>query len=184
MPTVENTVVVPTFEGVTTAIVVFVFACVIMPHLVKNKTQFYAAFTMVMLVILLHSLSMMIGKAGFQVFAGATSGLLQIGAIVLLFLACGGVTVKQLGGDLARAYEVIRRGEEEKTIIVPLTGEQPKRRESGGGGGGSMAPSPDLAASIRDEEAALDRAESETVGPRVSPPPPAPRRDDSSLPLE
>ena len=33
-----------TMEGVTTAIVLFVFACVILPSLVKNRTQFYAAF--------------------------------------------------------------------------------------------------------------------------------------------
>jgi hypothetical protein len=179
MPPVYTTVVVPTFEGVTTAIVVFVFACVILPHLVKNKTQFYAAFAMVMVVILLHSLAIMIGTAGFQVFAGAVSGLLQVGAIVLLFLACGGVTMKQLGGDLARAYEVIRRGEEEKTIIVPLTGEQPKSRADR-----ATAASPDLAASIRDEEAALDRAESEVVRPPPVATPPPHRRDDSSLPLE
>jgi hypothetical protein len=177
-PNVENTVVVPTFEGVTTAIVAFVFACVIFPHLVKNKTQFYAAFTMVMAVILLHSLSIMIRTPGFQVFAGALTGLLQIGAVVLLFLGCGGVTMKQLGGELSRAYEVIRRGEDEKQIIVPLTGEQPKPR---GSGAASSSYSSDLAKAIREEEEALDRDESAPPPPA---PPPPPKRDDSSIPLE
>lgn len=174
-----TTVVVPTFEGVTTAIVAFVFACVIFPTLVKNKTQFYAAFMMVMVVILLHSLSIMIRTPGFQVFAGALTGLLQIGAVVMLFLGCGGVTMKQLGGDLSRAYEVIRRGEEEKQIIVPLTGEMPKPR---GSGASSSSFTNDLAKAIRDEEEALDRDESAPVPPPASTPPP--KRDDSSLPLE
>src|SRR5687768_15221102 len=126
-----ESIVVPQMEGVTTAIVLFVFACVAWPKLVKNKTQFYAAFVMLLVIIFLHSLNIMLGResAGFQVFAGAMTGLLQLGAIVLLFLSCGGITFKELTGDLARAYEVIRRGEEEKTVIVPLTGEMPKPRQ-------------------------------------------------------
>jgi hypothetical protein len=134
-PTV--TVIVPTMEGITTAIVAFIFICVIWPHLVKNKTQFYAAFTAVLLIILLSSLSVMIGSAsgGFQVFAGAATGLLQLAAIVLLFSGAGGISVKQLTGEMARAYEVMRRGEEEKTVVIPISGQQPKPRESGAGTG-------------------------------------------------
>jgi hypothetical protein len=127
--TLNNTVIVPQMEGVTTAIVAFIFVCVVYPKLVKNRTQFYAAFTAIVLVILLHSLNVIFGSSGFQIFTGATSGLLQVAAILLLFLACGGITLKELTGDMARAYEVIRRGEEEKTVIIPLTGEQPKPRQ-------------------------------------------------------
>lgn len=128
-PTVIN--VIPEMEGVTTALVLFIFACVAMPHLVKYKAQYYAAFSFVLLIILLHTLNLMLGResAGFQVFAGVMTGLLQLGAIVLLFMSCGGVTLRQLAGDMVDAYEVIRRGETEKTIIVPLTGEQPKPRQ-------------------------------------------------------
>jgi hypothetical protein len=64
---------------------------------------------------------------GFQVFAGATTCLLQLVAIITLFLSAGGITLKQLGGDMGRAFEVIRRGEEEKTVIVPITGEMPNK---------------------------------------------------------
>jgi hypothetical protein len=121
-------IVVPLFDGVTTAIVLFCFVCVIFPHIVKNKSQFYAGFTSVLLVILLHSLSIMLyTSAGFRIFAGATTCLLQIVAIVTLFLSAGGITLKQLGGDMARAYEVIRRGEEERTVIVPITGDMPNK---------------------------------------------------------
>src|SRR5215218_5024139 len=113
----------PTMEGVTTAIVAFIFVCVVWPHLVKNKTQFYAAFAAVLGIILLQSLSVMIGGASgaFQVFVGAATGLLQLGAIVLLFSGAGGISVKELTGEMARAYEVMRRGDEEKTIVIPIT---------------------------------------------------------------
>ncbi len=117
-------IVVPQFTGVTTAIVAFCFVCVVFPHIVKNKTQFYAGFTSVLLIILIHSLAIMLYTSpGFQVFAGAATCLLQIIAIIALFLSAGGVTLKQLGGDMARAYEVIRRGEEERTVIIPIHGD-------------------------------------------------------------
>jgi hypothetical protein len=121
-------IVVPQFTGVTTAIVAFCFVCVIFPHVVKNKTQFYAGFTAILLVILIHSLAIMLYTSpGFQVFAGAATCLLQIVAIITLFLSAGGITLKQLGGDMARAYEVIRRGEEETTVIVPIHGDMPNK---------------------------------------------------------
>lgn len=129
MPLLADAVVVPQMEGVTTAIVLFIFVCVIYPQLVKHKPQFYGAFTALLIIILLHSLSSMIGTAGFQVFAGFLTGLLQLIAIILLFMSCGGISLRELAGDMARAYEVIRRGESEKTVIIPLTGEQPKPRQ-------------------------------------------------------
>ena len=121
-----TTVIVPQMEGVTTALVAFIFVCVVYPRLVKNKPQFYAALAAVVIIILLNSLNTMIGTAGFQVFSGAATGLLQAAAVLLLFLSAGGITLRELSSDMARAYEVIRRGEEEKEVIVPLTGQVPK----------------------------------------------------------
>jgi len=178
---------VPVLEGVTTAIVAFIFVCVIFPHLVKNKTQFYGAFACVLFIIFLHSLNMMIGAVGFQVFAGALTGILQVCAIVLLFLAAGGITLRELGAEMGRAYEVIRRGENEKTVIVPLTGEMPKGRGSGS-----------AARSVDDEieEQRIDLPPSagwpakpqaaENRGPEMPPPrkPPPPPDSSSSIPLE
>jgi hypothetical protein len=185
-------VTIPVLEGVTTAIVAFIFACVVWPHLVKNKTQFYGAFACVLFIIFLHSLNMMIGAVGFQVFAGALTGILQVCAIVLLFLAAGGITLRELGAEMGRAYEVIRRGENEKTVIVPLTGEMPKPRGSA-----------TAAASARDvddeiEEGRIDLPPSAgwpakpqaegSRGPEMPPPrrppPPAPPDSSSSIPLE
>ena len=185
---------VPVMEGVTTAIVAFIFACVIFPHLVKNKTQFYGAFAAVIFIILLHSLNTMIGRVGFQVFAGAMTGLLQAAAIVLLFLAAGGITLRELGAEMSRAYEVIRRGEDEKTVIVPLSGEMPKPRKVGGATAAASA-----ARDVDDEidEERIDLPPS-AGWPAKPPPPPSPRgpemppprrppADDassSSIPLE
>src|SRR4051812_932598 len=99
-------------DGVTTAIVGFILVCVIYPTLVKNKPQFYAAFACVVLIILLHSLALMLrDSAGFLVFSGVFTGLFQVIALVLLILSAGGITLRELGGDLSEAYEVIRRGE-------------------------------------------------------------------------
>ncbi len=112
-------------QGVTTAIVAFIFVCVIWPHLVKNRPQFYAALGMVIAIIFLDSLARMIGHGGFHIFAYAISGLLQIGAILLLFLSAGGVSPRELLSDMGRAIEVIRRGEEEKEIIIPRS-DQPR----------------------------------------------------------
>src|SRR2546422_10578256 len=91
--TVMNTVIVPhALNGVTTAIVLFIFACVAYPTLVKNRTQFYAAFVSVLAIILLFSLALMLkDSAGFQVMAGVFSGPLHVLALIMLFLCAGGL---------------------------------------------------------------------------------------------
>lgn len=187
-------VAVPVMEGVTTAIVAFIFACVVFPHLVKNKTQFYGAFAAVLFIILLHSLNTMIGSVGFQVFAGALTGLLQVAAIVLLFLAAGGITLRELGAEMGRAYEVMRRGEDEKTVIVPLTGEMPRPRERS-----APAAPRDVDEEIDEERIDLPpsagwpaKPQAESRGPEMPPPrrppppspPPPPGDASSSIPLE
>ena len=192
-----DAVVVPVMEGVTTAIVAFIFVCVIYPNLVKNKTQFYAAFVCVLAIILLHSLNTMIGSTGFQVFAGAMTGLLQVAALVLLFTSAGGLTVKELAGELGRAYEVIRRGEEEKTVIIPLSGEMPKPRQRPGGagsaGGGTVDDEIDAAmGGISPGGTGGDAPPGQTIDlppqagwpTRRPPAPPPPPPGDTSLPLE
>ncbi len=180
-----TTVVVPQMEGVTTALVAFIFVCVVYPKLVKNKTQFYAALTAVVLIILLYSLNTMIGTAGFQVFAGAVIGLLQIGAIVLLFLSAGGITLRELSGDMARAYEVMRRGESEKEVIIPITGEMPKPRHQTGVAGTvpseQRPPEPTPAVAPPPAER-IDLPPA--AGWPTKAPPEKKDRDDTSLPLE
>jgi hypothetical protein len=115
-------------HGVTTVIVAFVFVCVVFPRLVRNRPQFYAAVVGVLLVILLDSIAhMTAGDSRFRYFAYSMTGLLQIAAIVLLIVSAGGLTIRELGGEFRHAYEVIRRGEEEKEVIIPIGGQVPRR---------------------------------------------------------
>ncbi len=117
-------------QGVTTALVSFLFVCVVFPHLVKNRPQYYAAFFVVCLIIVLDALATMLEKsAGFVVFAYVTCAVAQVVALLLLFLSAGGITWRQLAGDMAKAIEVIRRGEEEKEVIIPI-GEQAPRHQA------------------------------------------------------
>jgi hypothetical protein len=128
----ETTVIVPHLGGVTTALVLFIFAALLHPKAIKNKAQFYAGFGAVLVILLVYSVDVMIRRPGFQVFGGALTGLLQLFALVMFFMSAGGMSVGELGEELRGAYEVIRRGENEKTVIVPLTGEVPKPREARG----------------------------------------------------
>lgn len=115
-------------SGVTTAIVAFILACLIFPTVVKNKPQYYAAVGLILIVILLDAIARMVGASGFFKFVTLMTAILQIGAIFLLILSAGGLTMKDLAGDLSETFEVIRRGGEEKEIIIPRRGEMPKPR--------------------------------------------------------
>ena len=115
-----------TLDGVTTACLLFLFTCLVIPDFIKNRTQYYAAFGCILGIILMNTISLMIGSARFNVFAGVVVGFLQFLAVLTLVLCAGGMNVKTLAGEMGHAYEVIRRGEEEKQVIVPLTGQVPK----------------------------------------------------------
>ena len=118
-PTTQVTNVV-VMEGVTTALVLFCFVCVIVPTLIKNRHQFYAGFGSVCVIILLQTLRlMMYNSPGFQVVSGVLIGLAQLAGVILFFLAAGGLTLKQFGSDIGKTIEIIRRGEEEREIIIP-----------------------------------------------------------------
>jgi hypothetical protein len=124
-----NTAVVSTLDGVTTVLVAFLFVCLIFPSIVKHRSQYYAAMMAIIIVIALHALALMFRQSVALVVAAAVfTAVLQIIALLLLVLSVGGLTVRQLAGDMARAYEVMRRGETKKEVIIPI-GEQAGRRE-------------------------------------------------------
>ena len=108
-------------------IVGFIFVCIIFPHIVKNKPQFYMAFAVTLLILVLDViLAIAAGSSGFMRFILVLRGILWIVDFVVLVLATGGLSLHELSGELGNAFEVMRRGDTTKTIIVPLTGEQPK----------------------------------------------------------
>jgi hypothetical protein len=108
-------------EGVTTAIVLFLFVGLVLPSLIQDKNQYYVAFITVLGIIFFEAIAHMgtIG-GGFSNLCYVITGILQIIAVVMLFLATGGLTLRALRGDM---IEVLRRGDEEKEIIIPLSEE-------------------------------------------------------------
>jgi hypothetical protein len=117
-------------QGVTTAIVGFIFACVIWPHLVKNRPQFHAGLILLLLIILLDAAAYVAAaSAALRALAYGLIALLQVGAILMLFFSAGGVTPRDVLGGIRGAIEVIRRGESEKEIIIPLSGQKGEERK-------------------------------------------------------
>src|SRR5688572_14373603 len=112
-------------EGVTTAIVAFIFVCIVYPRLVRVRAQFYAAIAAIVLILFFQSLSVMIGSGKFAAFVAALTGLLLLAAFILMILATGGLSLRELTGDVMGAFEVIRRGEQDKEIIIPRSAQPP-----------------------------------------------------------
>ena len=120
-------------EGVTTAIVLFIFVCILFPRLIDNRAQYYIAFVLTLLIILVDALRRIWfdpadPDSNLNTMAIVLTALLQVGAIVLLFMSAGGLTVRGLTKEMASAFEVIRRGETEKEIIIPI-GDQGEKKE-------------------------------------------------------
>ena len=160
-------------DGITAAMVGFIFVCIIFPRLVKHTAQFYAAFGLIVIMMLLASLGLIFGSEKFTRFTLAIGGLMQVASLLLLVLSTGGLSIGELAGEFKGAFEAIRNGPDtHKPVIVPLTGERPKPR------------------TVDDDiEAArvVHTIETPAGGvPPVAPPPPAPRRPDDpgAIPLE
>ena len=117
-------------EGVTTAIVLFIFACLAYPHLVKNRSQFYSALGLVLIAILLDAIAHMPrnGEGVLPHVMYVLAALVQILAILMLVLCVGGLTVGEFAGHVSETVNTIRRGGEDKPTLVPLRGETPKPR--------------------------------------------------------
>src|SRR5689334_21414280 len=114
--------VISTLDGVTTALVAFVLVGLVMPQVIKKRREFYAIVWIVIAITLFHTFMVMIQSSGFNVFAGAITGLLQAVGFGLAVMSTGGLGAKELGGELLKSYEVMRRGSEEKEVIIPLEG--------------------------------------------------------------
>ncbi|CAN5432781.1 hypothetical protein BH10PLA1_BH10PLA1_05190 [soil metagenome] len=119
---VSGSLVISTLDGVTTALVAFVLVSLVYPHIIKKRREFFLIVAVVMLVILLHGLAMMIQSNGFTVLAGLLTGVLQIAGIGLAVMSTGGLGAKDLASELSKSYEVMRRGEETKEVIIPIGG--------------------------------------------------------------
>src|SRR3954453_7449528 len=97
-------------DGITTAMVGFIFVCIIFPRLVKHTAQFYAAFGLIVLMMLLASLGLIFGSEKFTRFVLAVGGLMQVASLLLLVLSTGGLSIGELAGEFKGAFEGIRGG--------------------------------------------------------------------------
>ena len=115
-------------QGVTTAIVGFIFACLIWPGMVKNKPQYYSALGMVLVVILFDAIGQM-SQGTLNHIIYILAAILQMLAMVVLVMCVGGLTPRQFAREVAQTIEAIRHGEDKGPVIVPRTGEVPKKPE-------------------------------------------------------
>lgn len=106
---------------ISVPIVGFFFVCIVLPHLVKHKAQFYIAFAVIIIILLLDIVAdVTIGSSvGFAKFLYVARGVCWILDLVLLVLATGGLSLQELGGEFKNAYQVMRRGEDKPTLIIP-----------------------------------------------------------------
>jgi hypothetical protein len=118
-------------DGVITAIIGFIFVCIVFPSIVKNRPQFYGALLLVLIAFLFDNIARQTTEHNnFRTFAVIMDTFLVIGSILLLILSAGGLGMRDLAADIGKTIEVVRRGGEKETIIVPRTGEMPKVRET------------------------------------------------------
>ncbi|HEY7115661.1 MAG TPA: hypothetical protein VH475_03685 [Tepidisphaeraceae bacterium] len=161
-------------EGITTAMVAFIFVCIIFPRLVRHHAQFYIAFGLIIVMLFFSSLAAIVRSDRFWAFVGGLNGLLQLASLILLVLSTGGLSLGDLAGEFKGAFEALRKGPDaDKPVIVPLTGAQPMPRSSEGQAASAVhtieTPPPPPAAGVA-----------------TAPPPPAARNapDAGSIPLE
>src|SRR3954470_19624086 len=114
----------------TTPLIAFLFVCLIFPKIVRNRPQFYISFGLLVLILLLNIVASMFHKnEGFVYFLQVIAEVLRLMVFILLVLCAGGLSLHELTGEVFRSFEVMRRGDTEKTVIIPLSGQKPRMRE-------------------------------------------------------
>ena len=113
----------------TTPLIAFLFVCLIFPKIVRHRPQFYISFGLLVLILLLNIVGKVFPGEKFNYFLQVIVEVLRLIVFILLVLCAGGLSLHELTGEVFRAFEVVRRGETEKTVIIPLTGQKPRTRE-------------------------------------------------------
>src|SRR5258706_16252560 len=113
----------------TTPLIGFLFVCLIFPKLVRNRPQFYLSFGLLVLILVLNIVARMFPGDKFVYFLSVIIEVLRLVVFILLVLCAGGLSLHELTGEVFRSFEVMRRGDTEKTVIIPLTGQKPRAKE-------------------------------------------------------
>ena len=155
--------------SISVPIVAFLFVCIIFPHLVRNKAQFYMAFAVLIVILILEVVADVAGgSVGLARLLHVVHGVLYIVDLVLFVLATGGLSMHELTGEFKNAYEVMRRGEDKPTVVIP-------KRDNPYAGARSPAEDVPPPATPRYD----------LTPPPPQPPSPTPRDEgDRSIPLE
>src|SRR3954470_9812977 len=113
----------------TTPLIAFLFVCLIFPKIVRNRPQFYISFGLLVLILLLNIVGKVFPGEKFNYFLQVIVEVLRLMVFILLVLCAGGLSLHELTGEVFRSFEVMRRGDTEKTVIIPLSGQKPRMRE-------------------------------------------------------
>jgi hypothetical protein len=95
-------------EGVTTAIVLATLVGLMFPQYVKNTTWLYAAFGIVLLIILIGGLTTFVGSTNLRFFMYFLVSLLQMAALILIALAAGNRSLSQIRSEMKDAINEVR----------------------------------------------------------------------------
>ena len=114
----------------TTPLIAFLFVCLIFPKIVRNRAQFYISFGLLVLILVLNVVARIFPNDKFVYFLSVVVEVLRLLVFILLVLCAGGLSLHELTGEVFRSFEVMRRGDTEKTVIIPLSGQKPRARET------------------------------------------------------
>src|ERR1044071_8878456 len=114
----------------TTPLIAFLFVCLIFPKIVRNRAQFYISFGLLVLILVLNVVARIFPNDKFVYFLSVVVEVLRLVVFILLVLCAGGLSLHELTGEVFRSFEVMRRGDTEKTVIIPLSGQKPRARET------------------------------------------------------
>jgi hypothetical protein len=115
-------------QEITAALTAFILLSLAFPALIKNRPQFYCALAGVLLIIFLDAIGHVVRSEAFDAVIYFFCAIIQMGSLILLVLAAGGMTVGEFRKEIEETIEVVRRGETSSEVIVPLTGEKPASR--------------------------------------------------------
>ena len=110
-------------DGVITAIVSFIFVCIIFPKIVKNRPQFWASLLLVLIAFVFDNIARVTtAENSFRTFAAILNTFCVVGSILLLILSAGGLSVRDLASDIGKTIEVVRRGLVRRAKLYYLRG--------------------------------------------------------------
>jgi hypothetical protein len=113
--------------GAAVPVFFFIFWCALHPETIRNRGLFNTGIGAALGALLLDAIRALVGASVvFSSISGFFAALLVLAAVVLLYASASEAGLVELTDHLDKA--VSGMGTQKKTMIVPLTGEQPKQK--------------------------------------------------------